>query len=446
METNVATTSAAVAVNNISNSLSSNMASVEISGLTEELISDISDFIKDHNIELVSKDYDIYDIVNLFLENNQSEDPFFIVNLGDIIRQYQKWTHYLPDITPYYAIKCNPDPVILKLLHKLGTSFDCASKNEIAKIIQLDIDSNKIIFANPCKMINQIKYARAHDIDLLVFDSEHELYKIKLYHSEADLVLRIKTDDQHSVCQFSCKFGVELQEVEELMKTAKSLSLNVVGVSFHVGSSCMNPKSFESAIQDSAAVFEIGKKYNFDMRLLDIGGGFLGEDTPNVKFANIAETINQAIETHFGGYDPDVLNVIAEPGRFFAQTSHTLVLSVINKKVKTNPETGEKSYIYYVNDGVYSSFFNIPMDHYVVTEQNLFPFNERNNPKKYPSTIFGPTCDSIDKITEKLMLPSLEIGEYIIASNLGAYTVATVPGGSEVFNGFNKTQCKYIIN
>lgn len=415
--------------------------------LNEELISDISDFINDNDIELMSKEYDIYDIVDKFLESNQSEDPFFIVNLGEIIRQYRKWTTHFPDITPFYAIKCNPDVVILELLHKLGANFDCASKNEIAKIIQLEIDSDRIIFANPCKMINQIKYARAHDVDLLVFDSEYELYKIKLYHSEADLVIRIKTDDEHSVCKFSSKFGVDLEEVEKLMIIAKGLKLNVVGVSFHVGSGCMSSRSFESAIKDSKSVFDIGIKNGFQMKLLDIGGGFLGEDTETVKFADIASVINNSINEHFEELKEKNENfkIIAEPGRFFAETSHTLVLSIINKKVEVNSETGDKKYIYYVNDGVYSSFFNIPMDHFVVTEKNLFPFNERDSPKKYPSTIFGPTCDSIDKIAENLMLPSLEIGEYLIASNLGAYTVATVPG-AEVFNGFNKTQCKYIIN
>ena len=84
------------------------------------------------------------------------------------------------------------------------------------------------------------------------------------------------------------------------------------------------------------------------------------------------------------------------------------------------------------------------MDHFVVDETNLFPFNERNE-KKYNSTIFGPTCDSIDKITDDINLPNLAIGEYLYCLNCGAYSVATVPG-TEVFNGFNKTQCKYILN
>src|SRR5258708_7831207 len=136
----------------------------------DEFLPEISDLINKNDIKLLNKNMDIYDIVNTFLENNQSEDPFFIVNLGDVIRQFKKWEYFLPNVTSFYAVKCNNDELILRVLAKLGCGFDCASKNEIAKIINLDVSPDRIVYANPCKMISQIKYARAHDVDLLVFD------------------------------------------------------------------------------------------------------------------------------------------------------------------------------------------------------------------------------------------------------------------------------------
>lgn len=410
--------------------------------LTEETFSSISDLISSYNVNLLNKKMDIYDIVSLYLEGSQSEDPFFIVNIGDVIKQYEKWIHHLPNIKPFYAIKCNPDPLIIKVLHRLGCGFDCASKNEINKALDLECSPNDIIFANPCKMSNMIKFARAHDVDLLTFDSEHELYKIKLYHSTAKLVIRIITDDKDSLCKFSCKFGSDSKEGETLIKIAKQLDLHIVGVSFHVGSGCGDPKAFSTAIGDAKKLFDFGKTLGYDMNLLDIGGGFPGRDTETVTFEAIASQIKAGLETHFSDF-PD-LNVIAEPGRFFVSKSHTLVSSVINKKYKKDPKTGEKTIVYYINDGVYSSFFNIPMDHFAPTETNTFPFSERNE-KKFKCKIFGPTCDSIDLISEELMLPDLEVGEYIIHTDMGAYTVAVNPG-QESFNGFNKTQIKYFIN
>lgn len=262
-----------------------------------------------------------------------------------------------------------------------------------------------------------IRFARSHDVDFLVFDSEHELYKIKLYHPGAKLVIRIKTDDKDSVCRFSCKFGADLEEIEHILNVAKRLDLDVIGVSFHVGSGCMNPDTYKTSIRDSKKVFDIGKTIGFEMILIDIGGGFLGVDNDIITFEQVADKIKEGLTEYFSNIS--TLQVIAEPGRYFAASSHSLVLNVINKKIKIDKDSGDKNIVYYVNDGVYSSFSNIPMDHYVVNESNLLPFNERNE-KKYKCKIFGNTCDSIDKITDNILFPALEIGEYIIATGLGA--------------------------
>ena len=416
--------------------------------IPDEFLTQLSSFINDNDIKLIPKKQDTYDIVNLFLEKNHSEDPFLIVNLGEIIRQYQKWNTHLPYIKPYYAIKCNPDLVILKLLYNLGCHFDCASKNEISKIINLGAHPDRIIFANPCKMISQIKYARAHDVDLVVFDDENELYKIKMFHSNARLVLRIKTDDSNSVCKFNCKFGADLEDVENLLKLAKGLGLNVVGLSFHVGSGCRNKNQYKTAIENCYKVYNIAKQLDIHFELIDIGGGFPGYDSKEdqITFEEIAEVLNETIKQYF--YDQEnekyLVEFIAEPGRFMVASSHTLVLSIINKKIRMNKESNEKEIIYYVNDSIYSTLNNIIHDHFVITNENLFPFNERNE-KKYKSTIFGPTCDSLDKITDNIMLPDLLCGEYLYIENLGAYTTA-VNYEDVLFNGFNKPSIHYILN
>jgi len=409
--------------------------------IPDEFLTQLSSFINDNDIKLIPKKQDTYDIVNLFLEKNHSEDPFLIVNLGEIIRQYQKWNTHLPYIKMFYAVKCNQDPVILKLLYNLGCNFDCASKNEISKIMNLGASPDRIIFANPCKMISQIKYARAHDVDLVVFDDENELYKIKMFHSNARLVLRIKTDDSSSLCKFNCKFGADLDDVENLLKLAKSLHLNVVGISFHVGSGCRNKLQYKTAIEDCHKVSEIAKNLDIKIELIDIGGGY---DTDT--FEEIAQVLNETIKEYFYDKESDkyFVEFIAEPGRFLVANSHTLVLSIINKKIKINKDTKEKEIIYYVNDGIYSSLNNIIHDHFVITNNNLFPFNERNE-KKYKSTIFGPTCDSLDLITNNIMLPDLLCGEYLYVENMGAYTIALYQH-EELFNGFNKPNIHYVLN
>lgn len=274
----------------------------------------------------------------------------------------------------------------------LGANFDCASQAEIKSIIEITDDPSRIIFANPCKMTSQIRYARANDVDLMTFDCEEELYKIKLYHPYAKLILRLAVDDSKSLCKFNKKFGCKLENVEDLLKIVKTLKLNV-------GSGCASIESFYNAINDCRKATDIAKNIGIDISIIDIGGGFPGIDK-DIKFEDIAERINNAIDEFFTDI---TVQFISEPGRYFAQKSHTLILNVIGKK------KDEDNIIYYLNDGVYGSFGCIFFDH---NNPVILPFNERDG-KLHKSIIFGPTCDSIDLISDNIMLPELAIGEWV---------------------------------
>jgi len=400
--------------------------------------------LEKYNVKLFSIEYTTYDIINDFLKNNQSEQPFYIIDLGEIIKLYEKWVANFPNIKPYYAVKCNPNPVILDLLSCLGTYFDCASENEIKSVIEYTNDPDKIIFANPCKMSSQIKYARANDVDMMTFDCEEELYKIKLYHPYSKLLLRLAVDDTNSICQFNSKFGCKLENVEKLFTLMNTLKLNLVGFSFHVGSGCRSLDNYYNAIKACKEAYDIALNNNININIIDIGGGFPGiYSENNINIEQIAETINKAQRDFFSKeIDEDVIKFIAEPGRYFVEKSHILVLNVIGKKreqyINKDTEKLEEIIIYYLNDGVYGSFNCIYFDH---NNPIIQPFNERNEKVLYKSKIFGPTCDSMDLIANEIMLPELVVGEWVYVENFGAYTTAA----SSSFNGFITTDYKYIL-
>lgn len=116
------------------------------------------------------------------------------------------------------------------MLAVLGTGFDCASKSEIQTILDLGVDASRIIYANPCKQASFIRYAAEHDVRMMTFDNVDEIYKIKRYFPRAQLVLRICVDDSKSICKLSPKFGASLDTTELLLRVAKSLEMEVVGV------------------------------------------------------------------------------------------------------------------------------------------------------------------------------------------------------------------------
>ncbi|XP_021357055.1 ornithine decarboxylase-like [Mizuhopecten yessoensis] len=92
---------------------------------------------------------------------------------------------YIPSKT---AMKCNNDEKIVDVLMKLGSSFDCASKAEIQQVLELGVDPSRIIYANPCKQNSHLTYAKEHNVDLMTFDTEEELIKVKMLYGSARLL------------------------------------------------------------------------------------------------------------------------------------------------------------------------------------------------------------------------------------------------------------------
>ncbi|KAF6037130.1 hypothetical protein EB796_004538 [Bugula neritina] len=368
--------------------------------------------------------------------HQKSEDAFFMCDLGDVARKYLIWKNVFPRIKPFYAVKCNSDPVLLNLLALLGTGFDCASKAEIQSVLALGVSSDRIVYANPCKQSNNIRYAEKVGVDLMTFDNEAELRKIQRCFPTARLVLRILPPPTEKIrCVLGNKFGCEVEDCHKLFRLAGELGLEVVGVSFHVGSDCYDPIAFRKAVEDARKAFDVGLSYGFDMKLLDVGGGFPGTSVAQITIEEIAVELNGAIDEHFPvGCG---VEIISEPGRFFAASAYTLTTHVIAKRV-VEREGNSSMMMYYVNDGVYGSFNNLLYDH--AEQAPSVPSFSQHSDELYASSIWGPTCDGLDKICEEVVLPELYDGDWIVFKDMGAYTLAA----GSCFNGMPKPKLYYV--
>lgn len=391
--------------------------------------------IGNQTVELVSTKNSISDVVMNTINNTDQEEPFMVCSLGDVVQKYLRWQQKMPRVKPFYAVKSNGSPEVIKILNILGTGFDCASKTEIQTILALGVDPSRIIYANPCKTRGFIRHAYSVGVNKMTFDNEVELHKIKALHPNAELVIRIRVDDSSSVCPLGIKFGCSLKDAAHLLKVAKSLDLNVIGVSFHVGSNCQDSSAFTSAILSSRHVFNIAADIGYNMDLLDIGGGFPGSKGPYVSFEEIAKVVNQALDEYF---PPELgVNIIAEPGRYFVASAFTLCANIIAKR-DTVAEDGEASCMYYLNDGVYGSFNCLIFDH---AEIEAVPLVDSKYRKVVKSSLWGPTCDSIDVIVKSCDMPVLNVGEWIMFENMGAYTICA----ASTFNGFQQPEMKWIL-
>jgi ornithine decarboxylase len=304
----------------------------------------------------------------------------------------------------------------------MGTGFDCASKAEIDLVLGLGVDPSRIIYAQPCKTKSYLRHAAKVGVKTMTFDNTDELLKIKTCYPDADLVLRILTDDSASLCRLSAKYGASLGDATELLRLAKELELNVSGVSFHVGSGASDPESFRKSVQDARFVFDEAHSMGFDMKLLDVGGGFVDE-----TFELFAGALNHALEEYF----PGDIRVIGEPGRYYASNAFTLATNVIARREVMGMTPDEPSYMLYLNDGVYGNFSNIIFDHQHPVPQILQKSSSTTRPTEY--SIWGPTCDGIDVITSNYYLPGVvNVGDWLFFENMGAYTKCSATR----FNGF----------
>ncbi len=285
-------------------------------------------------------------------EKNKSEavSSVFLVNIGWVVDKYLQWKYLMPRVMPFYAVKSNPDVNILRTLKMLGAGFDCASEAEIAAVKKLGALSENIIFANPCKGLSHVAFAKQAQVRFVVFlfffltffsnrqvptmtfDNPHEVDKIMAIYPAAKLVLRILPDDKYSLMPFGKKFGASWEESKLLIQKCKDVKAQLIGVSFHVGSGCFGTIAYKNALLLAKEVFEFAKSQGVIMTLLDIGGGFPGTDDGQLRFDEIAATVSPLLDELFP--KTSGVRIIGEPGRYFCSGSSTLAVVVNSKRKK----------------------------------------------------------------------------------------------------------------
>lgn len=363
--------------------------------------------------------------------------PLFVIDHEIIRKNYRTFKKNLPRIQAYYAVKANSNPEIAKTLFNEGASFDVASYNEFMQIYEYikhfeekDKDFyiwDKIIFSNTIKERETLRKIKRYK-PLVTYDNIDELKKIKENCDTAGLVLRLKVPDTGSQVEMSSKFGAELSDAFELIKEAFDSGLVVEGLSFHVGSQCTIIDNYASALSIASQVFNDCLKQGYNLKIVDIGGGFpVPYDGRVPEFEKMAEVINSECDRLF----PKDIEIIAEPGRFMVATAAVLISEIIGKARR------EGKIFYYINDGVYHTFSGVVYDHWIPN------FHSDKEGEKEVCAVVGPTCDSFDKVSLSEQLPAnLEIGDFLYTENIGAYSVAS----TTKFNGFEGAKILHLNN
>ncbi|MGH8203838.1 MAG: type III PLP-dependent enzyme [Steroidobacteraceae bacterium] len=341
---------------------------------------------------------------------DQFGSPLFVIDCERIRRQYRALAEALPGVDLHYALKPLPDRTVVQALAREGSWFDLATSGEVDLVRDAGIPPHRCIHTHPIKRGADIRHALDCGITTFVVDNGEEIAKFDASRGRVRLLLRISFRNPDTAIDLSRKFGCDADAALGLVEYAAQRGIRIDGFSFHAGSQLVRPDKYVEAIDTCGRLIAEARSRGFALAELDIGGGFpIDYLEPVPAIGGYCAPIRSALARL-----PRDLRVIAEPGRYISGPSAVSLSTVMGRAKR------EGRWWYYLDDGIYSTFSGQQYDKMRFPVEPLF---DPARPRE-PCVIAGPTCDSLDVVAEDLPMPVLEVGERLIARQIGAYTVS----------------------
>ena len=365
-----------------------------------------------------------------FLRNQQPENPVLFFSPSALQAAARRFIDGFPGMVTY-AVKSNPGEEVIENLAAAGVrGYDCASGFEIDLIRRLAPDA-AIHYNNPVRARAEILHAVEKGVKSYSVDSKSELAKlIELVPAQdTEISVRFKLPVAGAAYNFGAKFGATAELATELLATVAAAGF-IPSLTFHPGTQCTDPAAWETYIRTAA---EIARNAGVTIARLNVGGGFPSHRLTGVipqleaTFALIDRVATEA----FGDNRP---LLVCEPGRALCGDAFTLAARV--KALRDDTHV-------FLNDGVYGTLTELPLIGVIDRIEVLSPEGNRRKGEAQGRIVFGPTCDSVDRLPGEVMLPSdIAEGDYVIVQGMGAYSTVT----NSRFNGFGDVAMATVLS
>tara|TARA_Y100000992_G_C21258123_1_gene489690 strand:+ start:92 stop:1306 length:1215 start_codon:yes stop_codon:yes gene_type:complete len=314
-----------------------------------------------------------------------------------------------------FAVKANPNKILLKEIGKLGLGADVVSIGELMKALKSGISPNKIVFSGVGKTSREISFAIEKKILLINAESKSEILEIekiaKIKRRKVNIGVRLnpntdaKTLSQISTGKKENKFGVSEKNFFSLINYIKgSKYLKLKCLSVHIGSQILDYKPYQKMLK---VLNKVINKTKFKFEYIDLGGG-MGVDyeksNKKLNFKKYSLNIKKFLKKNKS-------KIIFEPGRTIIADAGYLISRIIYIK-----EGDKKDFIIIdaaMNDFMRPALYN--------AEHQIIPTKKNRVKSKKVYEFVGPICESTDKFSTIKKFQKLHEKELIVICDVGAY-------------------------
>jgi bifunctional diaminopimelate decarboxylase / aspartate kinase len=311
----------------------------------------------------------------------------------------------------HYSMKANPHPQVLRTLRTEGIEFECVSRGEVERALQLfpDLDPQRILYTPNFAPRAEYAWALTAGVRVTV-DNTYVLAAWPQLFRNHDIFVRVDTGvgrGHHTHVRTAgtrSKFGVPITEVREFARLAHNAGVRIVGLQAHVGSGVFDVTSWEH----TARLLASAAQGFADLRVIDVGGGLGVPERPDQAGVDLAklDTLLLAVRAEY-----PQLEVWLEPGRYLVAAAGVLLARVTQLKAKggvrfVGVTTGMNSLIRPALYGAYHEIANL---------------TRADEPATELVNIVGPICESADVLGHDRLLPVTHEGDVLVIANAGAY-------------------------
>jgi len=348
--------------------------------------------------------------------------PLYVTSKNAIVSQYQRFEKAFKSLNHLtcYSVKANYTLAVLRTLVREGSGFDVNSGGELFRALKAGAKPKRIIFAGVGKTKDEIEFAIESKVLFQKVESLSELHLInklaKKLKRVAPIAIRINpnvTAETHpyiTTGNDEKKFGIDERLAEEAFETLDKLKyLKFVGLQMHIGSQILDTQFYLEALFKLLGVKAIAESKGFQVKYLDIGGGFpityrTEQPAPDIEI--FAEKLIPLLKNQS-------VQILFEPGRFIVGNASVLVTEVLYRKQNHRGKN------FVIVDAAMTELMR-PMLYEAYHE--ILPVEQKER-EIIIADIVGGVCESGDFFALDREIAEVKEGERLAIFSVGAYGI-----------------------